>query len=673
MASGEAGKKKQKMKGKTLALTEFLTDDKGSAGPGPSYVLSNKPLDWASEMENLAVNDDPNEEFRPNFDRSILPTAPKAARGPDVDLELVPTVAPFTAFIGNLPYEADEMRIEDFFKDQKVLNVRLPSDQGRARGFGYVEFADRESLIDALTLNESVFAGRKIRVDLAGQGQSGGDRNDHRDDHRSTGDPDRTEGDWRRRDAPPAPSNDDRSSDRGFGDRYGDRDSRSFGSDRGGDRGGFGDRYGDRDRGFGDRDRGFGDRDRGFGDRDKRFGGDRDFGDRNRDGGRYSDRYGDRDSGRSYGFSDRDGGRDGGRGFGGRDQGGSYGSGYRREGGYDRYGRRERYGDRSERQEIREPSSSDGGKERPRLQLQPRSKPTEKVAAPEPAKEVSRSASIFGSAKPVDTASKEMEIEKRLAQQKVLGDHYKLDEEKENRDYSNRREMSSGSRPRRDSNRSSDGEPKRERHLSNSSGKGIRTVPPPVTNSRTRKDSDLSNHSDVVSDEREDAKAVTPTKKEELAKLVPAPPPKENVWEIRKTGQHSPGSQTSEPQSPPATESNQLPKSPTSPVSPTNAWSKGRPDVRSQNSSPSDNVWSKRQQTREDGGKGPSDGSRGRGRGQGSSGRGRISDLKPKGSRERHIPTSIEEMPKLEVNIRQDWSDKNKFSSLMDEDVEDES
>ena len=52
-----AGKKKQKMKGKTLALTEFLTDEKGSAGPGPSYVLSNKPLDWASEMENLAVSD----------------------------------------------------------------------------------------------------------------------------------------------------------------------------------------------------------------------------------------------------------------------------------------------------------------------------------------------------------------------------------------------------------------------------------------------------------------------------------------------------------------------------------------------------------------------------------------------------------------------------------------
>ena len=84
------------------------------------------------------------------------------------------------------------------------------------------------------------------------------------------------------------------------------------------------------------------------------------------------------------------------------------------------------------------------------------------------------------------------------------------------------------------------------------------SVPPPVTNSRTRKDSDLSNHSDVLSDEKEDSKTTTPTKKEDPAKLIPAPPPKENIWEIRKTGQHSPASQSSEASLP--SESNQVPK-----------------------------------------------------------------------------------------------------------------
>lgn len=53
-----ASKKKQKkQKGKTLALTDFLADDKGGSGPGTSYVLASKPLDWASEMENMDNTD----------------------------------------------------------------------------------------------------------------------------------------------------------------------------------------------------------------------------------------------------------------------------------------------------------------------------------------------------------------------------------------------------------------------------------------------------------------------------------------------------------------------------------------------------------------------------------------------------------------------------------------
>jgi translation initiation factor 4B len=38
----------------------------------------------------------------------------------------------------------------------QVLNVRLPEDRGRLRGFGYVEFADRQNLLDALSMNEEV-------------------------------------------------------------------------------------------------------------------------------------------------------------------------------------------------------------------------------------------------------------------------------------------------------------------------------------------------------------------------------------------------------------------------------------------------------------------------------------------------------------------------------------
>ena len=68
-------------------------------------------------------------------------------------------------------------------------------------------------------------------------------------------------------------------------------------------------------------------------------------------------------------------------------------------------------------QSINQSTPTDTARERPRLNLQPRSKPAEKVEKaekPKPSSEVSRQTSIFGSAKPVDTASKEREIEEKM-------------------------------------------------------------------------------------------------------------------------------------------------------------------------------------------------------------------------------------------------------------------
>jgi len=38
----------------------------------------------------------------------------------------------------------------------QVTSVRLPSDGGRAKGFGYAEFEDRQSLLEALSFSEAV-------------------------------------------------------------------------------------------------------------------------------------------------------------------------------------------------------------------------------------------------------------------------------------------------------------------------------------------------------------------------------------------------------------------------------------------------------------------------------------------------------------------------------------
>ena len=77
----------------------------------------------------------------------------------------------------------------------------------------------------------------------------------------------------------------------------------------------------------------------------------------------------------------------------------------------------------------------DAPRDRPRLQLKPRTKapdakPEEKSAAPA----AERSASIFGSARPVDTAAKEREIEERLLKQHEA-DHQKVEQEKESREF----------------------------------------------------------------------------------------------------------------------------------------------------------------------------------------------------------------------------------------------
>ena len=62
------------------------------------------------------------------------------------------------------------------------------------------------------------------------------------------------------------------------------------------------------------------------------------------------------------------------------------------------------------RRDRRTPPLRDEPQERPRLKLQPRSKPQEDAASDMPA----ASSSIFGGAKPVDTARREKEIEEKL-------------------------------------------------------------------------------------------------------------------------------------------------------------------------------------------------------------------------------------------------------------------
>ena len=52
----------------------------------------------------------------------------------------------------------------------QIQNIRFPP--GKSKGFGYCDFEDRQSLIEALNLNDEQIRNRKVRIDLADQHQS---------------------------------------------------------------------------------------------------------------------------------------------------------------------------------------------------------------------------------------------------------------------------------------------------------------------------------------------------------------------------------------------------------------------------------------------------------------------------------------------------------------------
>ena len=53
-------------------------------------------------------------------EKLVLPTAPRAARGSDVDESRIPANAPYTAYIANLPYDIETEDVIRFFHGLSV-------------------------------------------------------------------------------------------------------------------------------------------------------------------------------------------------------------------------------------------------------------------------------------------------------------------------------------------------------------------------------------------------------------------------------------------------------------------------------------------------------------------------------------------------------------------------
>ncbi|CAF0879672.1 unnamed protein product, partial [Didymodactylos carnosus] len=143
-------------------------------------------------------------------DISRLPTAPR--RTTDIDLSEVPKEPPFVAHVGNLSFEIGDDDLKKIFADLLPKSARVIKDGARSRGSGFVEFETRDSLFEALKRNDKEYFSRKIRVSVS-------EKNDQHDSRsnfqRGGGGGNREEntkmnGDWRRGQEP---RDDDRNRD----------------------------------------------------------------------------------------------------------------------------------------------------------------------------------------------------------------------------------------------------------------------------------------------------------------------------------------------------------------------------------------------------------------------------------------------------------------------------
>lgn len=256
-----------------MNLQDFLSES--SSG---SSVQVTKAICWNDELND---NDDyPAATLNTKIVTVSLPTAPRSSRV--LDDSTIPQYPPYLAYISNLPYDATDQDVREYFEDVvdcDIVSVRLPredGESGRMRGFGYIEFKERSHLIAAMGLPDPQIKTRKIRIDIsnehdqrrAGRGFFGGasdsgnwrrgegSRNDGDGEYRRGGggfgrDRERESssdgGNWRDRprqeSSPPPPRRDNRDL----------REGRDRDRDRGGDRGG--DRYGPRRNGYEDRPR----------------------------------------------------------------------------------------------------------------------------------------------------------------------------------------------------------------------------------------------------------------------------------------------------------------------------------------------------------------------------------------------------------------------------------
>ncbi|TVY53900.1 putative RNA-binding protein sce3 [Lachnellula cervina] len=146
-------KKEQQQK---MSLGAFLTDEKMGS--------------WADEMEDMPVYSRTGYGSERRTYNSTTGAYGSGSGGYSVREELpLPDKPPYTVHLGNLSFDATVGDVTEFFIECECTNVRIIEDklEMKPKGFGYAEFASLEGLKKSLTLNGEQFQGRNIRISVA--------------------------------------------------------------------------------------------------------------------------------------------------------------------------------------------------------------------------------------------------------------------------------------------------------------------------------------------------------------------------------------------------------------------------------------------------------------------------------------------------------------------------
>ncbi|KAI9020506.1 hypothetical protein DFJ74DRAFT_757050 [Hyaloraphidium curvatum] len=168
--------------------------------PPSRYPVSDRAGPGGSDDMWRSRGPPPERDYPPARSADREYRAPERERRPfpsEGGAKSLPDRPPFTAYVGNLPFSANERDVTDFFDPLKLTSVRIVKDhEGQSKGFGYVEFETKADLVSALEGDGTPYQGRPVRIDVAEP------RERDRGGFGGFGGEDRTTGDWRSSAAP---------------------------------------------------------------------------------------------------------------------------------------------------------------------------------------------------------------------------------------------------------------------------------------------------------------------------------------------------------------------------------------------------------------------------------------------------------------------------------------